>query len=82
VRVLPDSTERLLHASKRLDDPGIETPAGTAPTFDQLKAYFADLINRLEQEEAAGAFGGAEAAPETTRQVQPKRRAPERKRKK
>lgn len=44
---------RLLNASRRKDDPGIETTTGEAPAFAQLKTYFADLIDRVEQEQAA-----------------------------
>lgn len=47
---------RLLHARPARDDPGIETPVGAAPTFDQLKAYFAAAIDRLEQAEAEEFF--------------------------
>jgi hypothetical protein len=43
---------RLLNASRRKDDPGIETLTGEAPTLAQLKAYFADLIDSAEQTQA------------------------------
>ncbi|HEX7080429.1 MAG TPA: nucleotidyl transferase AbiEii/AbiGii toxin family protein [Gammaproteobacteria bacterium] len=43
---------RLLGAAPRRDDPGIELPAGAPPTFAQLKAYFADLVDRIEQAQA------------------------------
>jgi len=43
---------RLLGASPRRDDPGIEVLAGTPPTFEQLRAYFAELIDVLEQADA------------------------------
>lgn len=43
---------RLLGATPRRDDPGVEAPAGIAPTFEQLRAYFAELIDGLEQAEA------------------------------
>ena len=70
---------RLLHAFKRLDDPGIETPTGVAPTFDQLKAYFAGLIDRLEQDEAAAAFGEVKTSGEADKQAGSKRRSTKRK---
>ncbi len=47
---------RLLHASRRRDDPGIETPTGTAPSFEQLQGYFAAAIDRTERVEAETAF--------------------------
>lgn len=43
---------RLLGAAPRRDDPGIELPSGAPPTFEQLKAYFADLVDRIEQAQA------------------------------
>lgn len=43
---------RLLNATPRADDAGIEITQGIAPTFEQLKAYFAELIDRHEQHEA------------------------------
>jgi hypothetical protein len=43
---------RLLNASRRAEDPGIETTTGEAPTLEHLKAYFADLIDRVEQAQA------------------------------
>lgn len=54
---------RLLHASRRRDDPGVETPSGIAPTFEQLKAYFTAAIHRLEQDEAERAFSSESPRP-------------------
>jgi hypothetical protein len=52
----PDALKtRLLGASRRADDPGIETTKGAAPSFEQLKVYFAELIDRQEQAEAEAA---------------------------
>jgi hypothetical protein len=47
---------RLLHASRRRDDPGVETPSATAPTFEHLRSYFAAAIDRAEQAEAEAVF--------------------------
>lgn len=47
---------RLRHARRGADDPGIEVPAGIAPSFEQLQAFFVDAINRLEQDAAAQAI--------------------------
>lgn len=53
----PDTLKaRLRHARHRLDDPGIETPDGVTPTFEQLQAFFVEAINRLEQDTAAQAI--------------------------
>lgn len=43
---------RLLGATQPPDDPGIEPITGAAPSFAQLKTYFAEIIDRLEQAEA------------------------------
>jgi hypothetical protein len=60
----PDTLKtRLLHASMRADDPGIETPTGVAPTFEQLRIYFAEQINSLEQAQAATALAEEAVAP-------------------
>lgn len=52
----PDALkQRLLAASKRRDDPGLETLVNEPPTFEQLKSWFASRIDRIEQD-AASAF--------------------------
>jgi len=70
----PDALKtRLLHARRRVDDPGIELPAGVpTPTFEQLQAFFVEAINRAEQEAAAEAVrqpgngsGGSDSAAAT-----------------
>lgn len=58
----PDTLKnRLRHARRRIDDPGIEIFQGAPPTFEQLQAFFADAIDRVEQEGTARA---ARAGPE------------------
>lgn len=56
---------RLLGATRRRDDPGVEAVTGEAPTFERLRAYFATAIDRLEQEQAQAAFaaGGKRRPP-------------------
>lgn len=52
----PDTLKaRLRHIRRRADDPGIETPDGEPPSFEQLQTFFIDAINRVEQEAAAQA---------------------------
>lgn len=53
----PDTLKnRLRHSRRRADDPGIEIPDGVSPTFEQLRAFFVESINRMEQEVAAQAI--------------------------
>lgn len=40
---------RLTHAKKRLDDPGFQPCAESAPDFDALRAFFLAEINKREQ---------------------------------
>lgn len=44
---------RLLSARQRSDDPGIEPTTAETATLEQLKGYFAGLIDRVEQAKAA-----------------------------
>ncbi len=53
----PDTLKaRLRHASRRVDDPGIEIADGVPPAFEQLQAFFVDAIDRVEQEAAEQAL--------------------------
>ena len=63
--------ERLIHAKRRRDDPGIEAVPGPAPTFEQLQGYFVATIDRLEQDEAAAML----APPSTQRSALTKKRS-------
>lgn len=49
---------RLIAATRSRDDPGVEPLAGPEPSFEKLKAYFANAIDRVEQAAAATAFRG------------------------
>lgn len=64
----PDTLKtRLRHVRRRVDDPGVETPDGEAPTFEQLQAFFVAAINRVEQDAAAQASRQSAAAPDRSR---------------
>lgn len=48
--------QRIINARRRLDDPGLKPRMANPPTFDQLKAYFVNQIDRAEQAAAEAAF--------------------------
>jgi len=55
----PDALkQRLLAARMRRDDPGLETLLPQAPAFEQLQAWFAARIDRIEQDAATAAARG------------------------
>lgn len=71
----PDTLKtRLRHVRSRVDDPGIEVAAGVPPTFEQLRAFFVEAINRVEQEAAAAAIRHSSKKPNGSGANESKRR--------
>lgn len=55
--------QRLVNAKRRMDDPGLAPMVMDPPTFEQLKAFFVNQIDRAEQAAAEQAFRKSTRSP-------------------